>query len=277
MFFLLLLPVLAGAVLLQHRLLSAVILLGVFSLASSMICFLIGAPDVAVTEGAIGVAFVTFIYVLALSDQGKLHVITEEIPPFFYQEKSEIQGIEYEILEELADESNLDLEVEFVTHSDLTSRVSGLRDEILAGAFYQEYLSTLNLPTTNTYHQGSLAKIEDQKGTQRIGILADMELKLVKNLQAKNVLRFNSLQDLVNAYNRQKISCFVADSARMSIALNRINATRKKSSEVTQIGEIDYTFAVSSSEIELQSQLNDLLQSMESSGKLEQILNRYLR
>src|SRR6056297_2711687 len=110
-FFLLLLLALSISVVLQRRLLNAVILLGVLSLTSSVIYFLVGAPDVAVTEGAIGVAFVTFIYVLALSDQGKLHVVTEEIPPFFYQDKGRIQGIEYEILQQLADQLSLDLEV----------------------------------------------------------------------------------------------------------------------------------------------------------------------
>ncbi|MFB6214424.1 MAG: Na(+)/H(+) antiporter subunit B [Candidatus Bipolaricaulia bacterium] len=96
--FSLLLLGLSVAVLLQKRLLNAVILLGVFSLVSSVIYFWVGAPDVAVTEGAIGVAFVTFIYVLALSDQGKLHVIAEEVPPFLFQEKGELQGVELEIL-----------------------------------------------------------------------------------------------------------------------------------------------------------------------------------
>src|SRR6056297_3222685 len=124
-FFLLLLLALSISVVLQRRLLNAVILLGVFSLTSSTIYFLAGAPDVAVTEGAIGVAFVTFIYVLALSDQGKLHVIAEEVPPFLFQEKGELKGAELEILRGFAKKVDLDLEIEFVDHKELTSLIGG--------------------------------------------------------------------------------------------------------------------------------------------------------
>jgi len=243
-----------------------------------MIYFLVGAPDVAVTEGAIGVAFVTFIYVLALSDQGKLHVVTEEIPPFFYQDKGRIQGIEYEILQQLADQLSLDLEVEFVKHSDLPSQISSRRTEIIAGAFYKEYLPASGLNITLPFHQASLAKIVDtQIENAPIGTLTDLDVTDIKEIDAERISRFNALEDLMSAYNKEKISGFISDSARMSIALNQITTQKRKTSEISQVSDINYTFAIPSSEVELTDKLNELLENLTKTGQLEKILDRYLR
>ncbi|MCF7890149.1 DUF4040 domain-containing protein [Candidatus Bipolaricaulota bacterium] len=276
--FSLLLLGLSVAVLLQNRLLNAVILLGVFSLVSSVIYFWVGAPDVAVTEGAIGVAFVTFIYVLALSDQGKLHVIAEEVPPFLFQEKGELQGAELEILEGFAEKINLELEVEFVGHQELTSLIGGRRADVIAGAYFPGFLAQEEISHSKGYNQGQLAKIHrTPPGEGDIGILAETDLSEFTEISEEDLSRFSSVDEMVTAYNEGRIRGFISDSGRMSASLYRVNTTLRDKSEIVTLGELDYSFAVSSGEEELLDRLNDYLADLTRSGKIGELLSDHFR
>ncbi|MFP4202025.1 MAG: hydrogenase subunit MbhD domain-containing protein [Candidatus Acetothermia bacterium] len=301
--FTLLLLALALAVLFQERLLNAVILLGVFSLMSSAVYFLVGAPDVAVTEGAIGVAFVTFIYVLALSDQGKLHVVAAEVPPFLFQEKGELRGIELEILEGFAEEISLDLEVEFVAPGELTGLIGGRRADLIAGAYFPGFLPYDGLRNTEPFHKAQLAKVvnsRDEGG--RTGVLPELDfvvnqepgdvgleeegpfrvgeirrITMVQELDPDRVVKFDSLEEVVKAYNGGDIGAFVADSGRISNALYRIDAELRDDSEIVAIGEVEYGFAVPAGEEELLEDLNDYLRGLDRSGRIDGLHKKYFR
>lgn len=275
-FFLILLFALSIAVLFQKRLLNSVILLGVFSLVSSVIYYFAGAPDVAVTEGAIGVAFVTFIYVLALSDQGKLHVLAEEIPPFLFQEKGKLKGIEYEILEEFANSMDLDLEVEFVSHEKLISQSSNQIADIVAGAFLKDFSSSSNLSTTKSFHKEQLAKVKSTNRKGEIGTLHGISPPESTGKGADKFEIFSSLDDLVKAYSKKRIAGFVADSARITSALKKIDAPLQSESEITKIGEVEYCFALANTEDDLRKQLNQHLNKMRNSRKLDRLLSNYI-
>ncbi len=276
--FSLLLLALSIAVLLQNRLLNAVILLGVFSLVSSVIYFLVGAPDVAVTEGAIGVAFVTFIYVLALSDQGKLQVIAEEVPPFLFQEKGQLQGAELEILRGLAEEINLELEVKFVGHRELTSLIGGRRADLIGGAYFPGFVDQEELINSKGYNQGRLAKIHrTTPGEGDIGTLAESELSDLIEIDETNLSQFNSLDDMIEAYNEGRIRGFIADSGRMSDALYRVNTSLRDESEIDTLTEIAYGFAASPEDEELLDELDSYLEKLMRSGEIDELLSDYFR
>lgn len=287
--FTLLLLGLAVAVLVQERLLNAVILLGVFSLISSAVYFLVGAPDLAVTEGAIGVAFVTFIYVLALSDQGKLHVIAEEIPPFLFQEKGKLRGAELEILQEFAEDSSLDLEVEFVSPEELGSKVGGRRADLVAGAYFSGFLSGEELSDTVGFNEARLTRVAlSGEESGKFGVLPEMtfvesQLEIREEATRKegigkdDLVEFESLDDLVDAYNGGEITGFFADSGRVSNALYRINTELRERSKTTSVGDIEYCFAVSSEDEELLDRLDDYLKNLKRKGKVEDLLDRYFR
>lgn len=301
--FTLLLLGLALAVLAQERLLNAVILLGVFSLLSSAVYFLVGAPDVAVTEGAIGVAFVTFIYVLALSDQGKLHVVAEEVPPFLLQERGELRGIELEILQGFAEDVNLDLEVEFVSPDELKPLIGGRRADVIAGAYFSGYLPGEGLKETESFYSAQLVKvmrsgadggktgvlpeiefIEDQEagniGLEKEGPFKVGETRRItreQELDGESLVRYDSLNEMIAAYNRGEVEALVADSGRVSNALYKIDTRLRDDSEIVAIGEVEYGFAVSDEEEELAGDLNDYLRSLLRSGRIDELQDRYFR
>ena len=265
------------AVLLQQRLLNAVILLGVFSLVSSVVYFLAGAPDVAVTEGAIGVAFVTFIYVLALSDQGKLHVIAEEVRPFLFQEKGELKGAELELLRGFAREMSLELEVEFVGHQELTSLVGGRRADLIAGAYFSEYISREGLESSNSYYSAQLTKIHNPETEHQgsVGILKDFDLREVPGSSSANIVQFDSIDGLIKAYSNDQIGGFIADSGRMSSSLYRLNSRLREKSKVHTLGEVNYVFAIAEKEQDLVEKMNEYLRDLKNSGELSRILSEY--
>lgn len=287
--FTLLLLGLAVAVLVQERLLNAVILLGVFSLISSAVYFLVGAPDLAVTEGAIGVAFVTFIYVLALSDQGKLHVIAEEVPPFLFQEKGKLRGAELEILQEFAEDSSLDLEVEFVSPEEFSSKVGGRRADLVAGAYFSGFLPGEELSETVGFNEARLTRVAlSGEESGKFGVLPEMtfvenQLEILEEATGKegigmdDLVEFESLDDLVDAYNGGEITGFFADSGRVSNALYRINTELRERSKTTSVGDIEYCFAVSSEDEELLDRLDNYLKNLKRKGEVEDLLDRYFR
>ncbi len=286
--FTLLLLGLAVAVLVQERLLNAVILLGVFSLISSAVYFLVGAPDLAVTEGAIGVAFVTFIYVLALSDQGKLHVIAEEIPPFLFQEKGKLRGAELEILQEFAEDSSLDLEIEFVSPEEFGSKVGGRRADLVAGAYFSGFLSGEGLSDTVGFNEARLTRVAlSGEESGKFGVLPELtfvesqletlEESKKERIGKNDLVKFESLDDMVEAYNGGEIKGFFADSGRVSNALYRINTELRERSKTNAIGDIEYCFAVSSEDEELLDRLDNYLKNLKRKGEVDELLDRYFR
>lgn len=59
--------ILSLIVLLVRDLITAVIVMGVFSLLSCLLFFVLDAPDVALTEAAVGAGLSTFLYIWILS------------------------------------------------------------------------------------------------------------------------------------------------------------------------------------------------------------------
>jgi len=97
--FLIMLPVLALVALEIKNLLSAVIVLGAFSLVLSLVFYYLHAPDVAIAEAAIGSGFATVIFLIAIKKRGVLVMLTYPHSRFFYyDDKGQPTGFDYDIL-----------------------------------------------------------------------------------------------------------------------------------------------------------------------------------
>ena len=129
---LLLLPVIAAFALSRQRRLAAIIGMGLFSLVLAAVYLLSHAPDVAITEAAIGAALVTFIYVIAIRKTGRLVVVGDEVPGLLLREGDRVVGLEQEILVGFARKLGLDLVVRFLPSAEVRSAL--LRGEADIGA-----------------------------------------------------------------------------------------------------------------------------------------------
>ncbi len=128
-----LLPVLAGIALTRRRRSAAIIGMGLFSLTLAGTYLLLHAPDVAVTEAAIGAALVTVIYVLAIRHTGRLVVAADEAPGLLAREEEEIVGLEIDILAGFARHSGLDLVVNLLPRREVEEAALRGEADICAG------------------------------------------------------------------------------------------------------------------------------------------------
>ena len=63
--------ILAALILMSKDIITSVILMAVFSLFSSLLFFILHAPDVALTEAAVGAGISTFLYIWIIRKTGK--------------------------------------------------------------------------------------------------------------------------------------------------------------------------------------------------------------
>ena len=103
----------------QRRLLWGVIGVGAHSRALAGVYLFLAAPDVALTQAAVGFGLVTFIYLLALRRTGKLVVVAVETPPLLYQEGQRVAGLEWEILSRFGRHVHQDVEVLWVPRKEI--------------------------------------------------------------------------------------------------------------------------------------------------------------
>jgi uncharacterized MnhB-related membrane protein len=281
---LILIPIVAIAVLLQTNLLNAVVVLGVFSLLSSGIYLLLGAPDVAVTEGAIGVALVTFIYVIALSNRGKLKVVGEEVPGFLFSKKGRLKGVDYEILESFAKGMDLQLEVEFVSGGTILDHYYRESQDIIAGAFMPTPKGKKKLTFSEEYLQGDLFEIYPDEDIRRIKNMGTLRKILTHQKfaskwedQFPNLKVYDELEDLLKGYERGNISKLIIDSARLPKIISYLKIIgRPRRYDLTPLGEVTYVFAVDKSNYELYQKLNEHIKKLKREGELEKLEIKYL-
>ncbi|MGC9529520.1 MAG: hydrogenase subunit MbhD domain-containing protein [Candidatus Bipolaricaulaceae bacterium] len=119
----------------RRRLLWGVVGVGAHSLALAGVYFLLAAPDVALTEAAIGFALVTFVYLLALRRTGRLVVVATPAYPLLYPQGDGVAGLEWELLAHLARRIHRDLDVLWVPGAEVGRLLATGEADLAAGAF----------------------------------------------------------------------------------------------------------------------------------------------
>lgn len=119
----------------RKRLLWGVIGVGAHSLALAGLYLILAAPDVALTQAAIGFALVTFIYLLAVRHTGKLVVAACECPPLLHQQGERVVGLEWEILERFARYLHRELEVIWVPQEEISRLLEVGEADLAAGGY----------------------------------------------------------------------------------------------------------------------------------------------
>jgi len=124
----------------QKSYINAIIGYGVFSVAISVLFFLLNAPDVAFVEITIGAAFVIFIYLIAIKKTAEVKVYYIETPYMIEEKEGNLYGFEYELIKEFLERKGLDADFIKVNTEDLEDPIDNINDhgEILAGGIILE-------------------------------------------------------------------------------------------------------------------------------------------
>ncbi len=143
--------VLSLYILSQKSYINVIIGYGVFSVATSVLFFLLNAPDVAFVEITIGAAFVIFIYLIAIKKTAEVKVYYIETPYMIEEKEGNLYGFEYELIKEFLERKGLDADFIKVNTEDLEDSIDNINDhgEILAGGIILEDNNYENIIPSN--------------------------------------------------------------------------------------------------------------------------------
>lgn len=129
--FLILTLVLSVYLIFQHRLLNAIIAEGIVSSLSAALFFILKAPDIAITQVAIGSGFLTFLFIVAVKIREKIIVVYTEESVFSYLANGKHYGIAAEILEFFAQDEGMEIEYKKMDYKDAIKAIKNGDIDIL--------------------------------------------------------------------------------------------------------------------------------------------------
>ncbi len=251
---LLTLPIIAGYALTRARRLTAVIGMGLFSVVIAAVYLLSHAPDVAITEAAIGAGLVTFIYILAIRKTGRLVIIGDEAPGLIQRDGEGITGLEWEILAGFARELGLEPTMRFIPRAEVAAALRRGDGDIGAGGIVDDridpdlHITTGHLPTALV-----TVTAADHPGHHH--------------------RKFDYFSEIIQAIRNDEPITTTIDLARY-LAMARIGLSRY---QVTRLPEPHaYVFVVAADQTEMYTRLQRYLHRLQQTGKLDELIRRYL-
>jgi len=284
--FLIMLPVLALVALEIKNLLSAVIVLGAFSLVLSLVFYYLHAPDVAIAEAAIGSGFATVIFLIAIKKRGVLVMLTYPHSRFFYyDDKGQPTGFDYDILSLFARKLSIELEVKCVQdwRELIPQLISGKGDVIGAGMtrldkrmeqiyFSDGYFPTKIVIVTNIKNAtlNSLSDLKDKivtsvKDTSYLSALQSIKgIKIDTNFSDPNIL--------LQAVSEGRINVVAVDLPEALIG-NIFYPNLKTIDTITDLQQ--YGYGLSKDKSELLVELNSFLKEISEDGTYQKVYSKY--
>ncbi|NLK38144.1 MAG: basic amino acid ABC transporter substrate-binding protein [Epulopiscium sp.] len=221
----------------------------------------------------------------ATENGGTLIMATNaEFPPYeFYGESGDVVGIDAEIAAAIAEKLGMELEIsDMAFDSIIPAVVSGKADFAAAGMTVTEERKA-NVDFSNTYVKASQAIIVKADNTEikdadsLVGKSIGVQLGTTGDLYASDVTesvqRYNKGFEAVQALAQDKIDAVLIDD-QVAKALAADNADVKVLDTPFTVEE--YAIAVKKGNTELVEKINTALAELEESGKLQEIVDKYI-
>lgn len=284
--FLLILIVLALLAIEIKNLLSSVIVLGAFSLVLSLILYYLHAPDVAITEAAIGSGFATVIFIVAIKRRETLIMLTYPHSRFFfYDHQGKPAGLDYDILSLFAKKLDVDLEINEVKkwQNLIPQLLSGKGDIIGAGMtileerieqiiFSNGYFPTRVAMVTNT-DKFNINSINDLKGKTVSSVPHTSYLHALKKIDGIKIdTEFPDPDKLLQAVSEGKLYAVAVDIIE-ALAGQLIYPNLKVIDTISNTQE--YGFGIGKERKELLIQLNAFLEEIKKDGTYKKLYHKY--
>lgn len=285
--FLLMLVILALLTLEIKNLLSSVIVFGAFSLILSLILYYLHAPDVAITEAAIGAGFATVIFIIAIKRRGTLIMLTYPHSRFFYyNQNGQPAGFDYELLSLFACNLDIELEVREVKkwHDLIPKLVAGKGDIIGAGItrieqrmkkinFSDGYFPTKIVIVSNSKNT-KLNSIDDLKGRKVVSVSETSYFYTLKSINGIEIdTTFSEPDKLLEAVSKGSVEVVAIDLNEALIG-QVIYRNLKIIGTISDIQE--YGFGVAKDKTELLAQLNAFLKEIKNDGTYNKLYKKYI-
>ena len=213
---------------------------------------------------------------------GVLHMVTEAtFPPYEYYEGDKIIGIDVEIAEAIADKLGMTLEVEDMAFDSLIPAIASGKADIAAAGMTvtEERLENVNF--TDTY----------ANGVQVIIVRQDSDITSADDIEGKTIAvqtgttgeiyadglgelsSFTKATDAVLEVINGKADCMIIDSQP---AQKYVEANPELKILEEDFENEDYAMAIAKENTELLDKVNGALAELKESGKLDEIISKYI-
>ena len=217
------------------------------------------------------------------SDSALVMATNAEFPPYEYKDGENIVGIDVEIAQAIADKLGMELVVEDMAFDSIIEAVkSGKADVgIAALTIEEERLADVNFSDPYT----TAAQVVIIKAGNEIDFPGDLVGKMVGvqlgttgaeyagDIEDAVVEEYNLGVEAVQALADGKIDAVIIDRDPANVFVSQIGGLTILDEEFTLE---DYAIAVSKDNDELLEKINASLAELESSGKLQEIIDKYI-
>lgn len=219
-----------------------------------------------------------------LAEDGKLIMATNaEFPPYEYYEGDEIVGIDAEIAAAVAEELGLELQIEDMAFDAIITAVTSGKADIGAAGMTVTPDREANVSFTNTYATASqvvivkedseIASPDDLTGKSigvQLGTTGDI---YAEDVEDATVERFNKGFEAVQSLLSDRIDAVVIDEQPAKVFVEQNTGLKILPDKFT---EEEYAIACAKDNTALTDAINSALESLKSSGKLDEIVAKYI-
>lgn len=205
-----------------------------------------------------------------------------EFPPYEYHEGDEIVGIDVEIAQAIAEELGKELKVEDMAFDSIIAAVSSGKADFGAAGMTVTKEREQMVSFTDTYAKASQVvivrtdsdivspnQLEGKKVGVQLGTTGDI---YAGDIEAE-VERYNKGFEALQALSQGKIDAVIIDR-QPALDLTKDMEDVKILDE--SFTEEEYAITVAKENEELKNQINKALQNLKESGKLEEIIGKYI-
>ena len=218
------------------------------------------------------------------ANSGKLVMATNAaFPPYEMVEGSEIVGIDPEIAKLIADDLGRELVIEDMAFDSIIAAVqTGKADIAMAGLTITEDRKQ-NINFSDPYTEAAQVIVvrtdsdvkspDDLTGKTvgvQIGTTGDI---YAEDIEGATVERYSKYFEAINALTQQKIDAVIVDREPAKVFVNDSDELKMIDEEFTLE---EYAIGVSKENTELLDQINASLKKLQESGKIDEIINKYI-
>lgn len=206
-----------------------------------------------------------------------------EFPPYEFYEGEEIVGIDADIAKAIAEEMGMELKIEDMAFDSIITAVSSGKADMGAAGMTINEDRLANVDFTDTYAAASQVIIvkedSDIAGPDALeGKKVGVQLGTTGDLYAEDITdvtieRYNKGFEAVQAVQQGKIDAVIIDGEPAKAFVKEAKGLKILDESFT---DEEYAIAVKKGNTELQESINKAIANLKDSGKLDEIVAKYI-
>ncbi len=209
-----------------------------------------------------------------------------EVPPYEYHDGDQIVGIDVEIAQAIAAEMGMELEIEDIAFDSVIPAVTSGKADFGAAGMTVTPERQQNVDFSKTYataaqviivkNDSAIAGPADLEGKTigvQLGTTGDLFVSDEENVAGATVERYNKGFEAIQALNQNKVDAVVIDGEPAKVFVSQNDGIKILDEALTSE---EYAICVKKGNTDLLDNINTAITNLEESGKLEEIILKYI-